>query len=293
MGDEGVVLVTGADGFVGRSVCALMRRTGVNCLGLDQRPCSETSQVCDIADHEALGAVFRAHRIGAVIHLAGVLPTASRANPELATRVNIVGSANLIEAAVTFGVARFVFGSSMSVYGAEGDGFPVSEDRPARPTDLYGTAKRYVEIYGETLGRTKRLNFTALRIATVVGPGARDTASPWRSDLFDRLSSGASQPILIPYPEDAVLSLVHVEDVAQMLVSLVLRENAPWPIYNTPAESCRALDLKRMVEGLNGSLRVELDSAIQRQTPPVADGRRFVTDFRYQAPSLAERLRIS
>lgn len=294
MSDDGVVLVTGADGFVGRSVCALMRRTGLNYLGLDKRPCENSGiawQVCDITDGATLAAVFRTYKIGVVIHLAAVLPTASRSNPELATRVNIVGSTNLINAAVTFGAERFVFGSSMSVYGSEGNGVPLSEDSSAGPTDLYGAAKRYVEIYGETIAKTKGLNFTALRIATVVGPGARNTASPWRSDIFDRLSSGARQPIVIPYPEDAVLSLVHVEDVARMLISLALRENMPSQIYNTPAENCRALDLKCMVEALDGSLRVELDNANQRRTPPIADGAKFAVAFAYEAPSLAERLR--
>jgi nucleoside-diphosphate-sugar epimerase len=279
MNDDGMILVTGADGFVGRSVCAALRRAGLDHLGLDRR-------VCDITDQAQLGAIFRAHRIGAVIHLAAILPTASRANPELATRVNVVGSVNLLEAAVASGVARFVFGSSMSVYGAEGDGSPVSEESPARPTDLYGSAKRYVEIYGEILAKTKALDFRALRIATVVGPGASNTASPWRSDIFDRLS----ERIVIPYPEDAVLSLVHVEDVAQMLVLLVSRQHVPWPVYNTPAENCRVVDLKRMVESL-GVLRVELDSTSRRRTPPVADGRRFATDFAYEARSLEERLR--
>ena len=293
MGKDRAILVTGAGGFIGRSVGAALRRTGLNYVGLDRRPGDDPVtgwQVCDITDGAALATVFRTHTIGAVIHLAAVLPTAARAHPELATRVNVVGSANLIDAAVSSGVERFIFGSSMSVYGAEGNGSPLSEDCPAQPTDLYGAAKRYVEIYGETIAQTKRLSFTALRIATVVGPGARHTASPWRSEIFERLGTGASRPIVIPYPEDAVLSLVHVEDVARMLILLARRENIPSQTYNTPAENCRARELKRLVEALEGSPRVELDNASQRRAPPVADGARFVRDFAYAAPSLAERL---
>jgi len=294
MDEDRAILVTGAGGFIGRCVCAALRRAGLNCVGLDRCPDDDPGtgwQVCDITDGAALATVLRTHTIGVVIHLAAVLPTASRAHPDLATQVNIAGSTNLIDAAVSSGAEHFIFGSSMSVYGAEGNGSPLSEDCPAQPTDLYGAAKRYVEIYGESLAKSKRLSFTALRIATVVGPGARHTASPWRSEIFEGSGTGAGRPIVIPYPEDAVLSLVHVEDVARMLILLARRENIPSRIYNTPAENCRAQELKRMVEALEGCPRVELDNAGQRRTPPVADGTRFIRDFAYAAPSLAERLR--
>jgi hypothetical protein len=53
----------------------------------------------------------------------------------------------------------------MSVYGAARDDTPVSEQAPANPVDLYGAAKRYIEIYGQSLAR--ETTFVALRIATI------------------------------------------------------------------------------------------------------------------------------
>jgi nucleoside-diphosphate-sugar epimerase len=148
-----------------------------------------------------------------------------------------------------------------------------------------------VEIYGETVAKAQGLSFTALRIATVVGSGARKTASPWRSEIFDKPNADDSQPIVIPFSGDVVLSLVHVEDVARMLLLLATQDNSSTRIYNTPAENCRAGDLKRMVEAREDCPRVELGTANQRAAPSVADGARFIGDFAYTTTSLEQRLR--
>jgi len=293
MGPEKVVLVTGAGGFIGRQVCAQLRRANFEHIGLDQQPREDAVtgwQACDITDSEALGRVFGACKVGAVIHLAAVLPSASRSNPSLATRVNIVGSTNLLEAAAHCGVERFVLASSMSVYGCVGTAEFRSEQDPAAPTDVYGAAKRYVEIYGETLAKNRGLRFTALRIATVVGPGARNTASPWRSEIFEKLATGTSQEIVVPFRHRASLSLVHVEDVARMLILLAQQDRLASPIYNTPAETWPLQKLKEFIETLDRSVAVELGSSNSEGTPPLADGARFVRDFAFHLPSLADRL---
>lgn len=61
---------------------------------------------------------------------------------------------------------------------------------------------------------------SALRIATVVGSGARHTASPWRSEIFEKLGTTLEQRIVLPFAADSMISIVHVEDAARMLVLL-------------------------------------------------------------------------
>ena len=58
----------------------------------------------------------------------------------------------------------------------------------------------------------------SLRIARVIGPGIKKTASPWRSRIFE--APPRDDSVQIPYAPEALLSLVHVEDVARMLVML-------------------------------------------------------------------------
>jgi UDP-glucuronate 4-epimerase len=283
-----VILVTGAGGFLGRSVCEQLSRASRPCLGADLR---DTEYACDVADGAAVARLFATHKIETVIHLAAVLPSAAHADPSLATRVNIAGSVNLIDRAAECGLRRFVFGSSMSVFGAAGDGTPLNEETPASPSEVYGAAKRYGEIYGDAIARNKGMSFLVLRIATIVGPGVRRTASPWRSEIFEKLARGAPQRIAIPFSEDAVLSLVHVEDTARMLILLATREPIPAHLYHTPAENWRIEDLKRAVEAVDANVTVELDSTSRRAGPPVADGTMFVRDFDYRALGLLRRMK--
>jgi nucleoside-diphosphate-sugar epimerase len=282
------VLVSGAAGFIGRHTCAELKRAGIPFIGVDRFE-SDTSRSCDLLDAGAISSLFRRQSIQSIIHLAAVLPTASSADPLNATAVNISGSIGLLRAAVAAGCRRFVFGSSTSVYGSEGLTQPISEDVPPSPNDVYGAAKRYVEIVGEVLAEKSLVEFTGLRMATVVGSGARNTSSPWRSEIFDKLGTGTSQSIALPYSPDDLLTLVHVEDVARMLVALVQKPVLQRRFYNTPAEVWRVAELKRTIENIDLSVKMVLTG--RKRLAPLADGKAFVDEFNFPMPAITDRLR--
>ena len=293
MNAQGTVLVTGASGFIGRHVCHQLRRGGISFLGLDHRAGEDGAlevRTCDISDVKAISELFREHSIDTVIHLAAVLQSGARVDPALATRVNIDATLGLLELAVQARVSRFVFASSVSVYGSLGSKHLFREKDAAAPIDLYGTAKRYVEIYGEQLSARGGLSFVALRIAGVVGAGAKSTTSPWRSEIFEKLGRGVAQKIVMPFEPDSVLSLVHVEDVADMLVGLARRRHLQSRIYNTPAENWAITELKTRLEALDGKVSVEIPEDGGRPAPALSDGARFCADFRYRLPALHDRL---
>jgi len=116
------VLVTGGRGFIGRAVVKLLQRSGCGVVSLDAAPGTSSSASrheveCDLIDVKQLQRVFEIEPVGGIIDLAAILPTAALREPALATEVNVHGSLNLLEMARGFGVRRFVFGSSLSVYG--------------------------------------------------------------------------------------------------------------------------------------------------------------------------------
>lgn len=294
------VLVTGGRGFIGRSVCSALSAQGYDVVALDRaggddpaRELPVSGVECDVRDAERVDEVFRRFSPAAVVHLASLLNTASRRNPLDATAVNIGGSLNLLEAARKFHAPRVVYGSSISVYGSRPGRDSVSETDPAAPEDVYGATKRYVEIVGETYRQRFEVEFVALRIASVIGRGAASTSSPWRSEIFEKLGRSASRAaeVSIPYRGEETLPLVHVDEVAGMIGRLVEAERVAFPVYNTPAESWRVIDLARLVGSLDGTLRIRFGEAEVRGIPRAIDGQRLVTEFEYIPLSLEERFR--
>jgi nucleoside-diphosphate-sugar epimerase len=244
----------------------------------------------DITDREQLRSLFQAPRIAAIVHLAAILPTMAQHEPTRATEVNVGGSLNLLDMARQFGVRRFIFGSSLSVYGTCPAEQVVTEMDRAAPGDLYGAAKLYVEQLGDAYRQAHGLEFVSLRIGRVVGPGARSATSAWRSEIFERLGTATPAEIEIPYAESERILLVHVEDVAEMFLKLLQAQQAAHGIYNAACESVVVGDLRRELEQLNSRLRVKLGGHAVVGNPRQVDWSRFAREFEMQVMPMFQKL---
>jgi len=296
------VLVTGGRGFIGRAVTFLLQRLGYDVVSVDTTPYDsvrthdqESGQkiLCDISNREELLHAFEAERIGGIIHLAAILPTAAQRDPLRATQVNVVGSLNLLELARRFGVRRFVFGSSLSVYGIWPADRIVSEQDRAAPEDIYGAAKLYVEQMGKVFSDRDGLEFVSLRIGRVVGAGAQSASSAWRSHVFEHLDATSPVDISLPYAPSERILAVHVDDVARMLVTVVQAARAKYTIYNAHCESIVVADLKREVERLNSNITVSLGGESVVGNPRLLDCSRFAGEFAFQTLPIFERLKTA
>ncbi|MCX7619127.1 GDP-mannose 4,6-dehydratase, partial [Tepidiforma sp.] len=160
------ILLTGGAGFIGSHLAEALLGRGCRLLILDDlnpyydpalkranleqvRRAGSFEFVCgDICDAPLVDGLFSRFRPEAVIHLAaraGVRPSLEQ--PALYQRVNVEGTAVLLEAARRCGVPLFLFASSSSVYGAASR-VPFSEEDPVRaPTSPYAASK----IAGEAL----------------------------------------------------------------------------------------------------------------------------------------------
>lgn len=253
--------MTGANGHIGTELCRTLHASGRGFLGIDVKPDPVRGIVaCDLRAKDAVSKLFEIHPIRIVVHTAGILPSAFTRDPLQGAAVNVGGSVQLLQAATRSKVKRFVFASSMSVYGSAASNRPLTEDDPAAPDDPYGGSKRFVELIGNALAQQSPLQFVSLRIARVIGPGIKRTSSPWRSQIFEPAS--AKDVIPLPFAPDAKVSL---------------------------AEIWEAKDLKHAVEELVG-IRVELGVG---DGGPVCHGERFAREFRFRFPGLRERLILS
>ncbi|MDQ2922616.1 MAG: GDP-mannose 4,6-dehydratase [Acidobacteriota bacterium] len=152
----------------------------------------------DIRDKRALEKVFNEVFGGGdfecIVHLAaraGVRPSLEQ--PLLYAETNIEGTLNLLELARAFGIKRFVFGSSSSVYGSNAK-VPFSEDDQIRqPISPYAATKAAGELLCHTYSHLYNMRCICLRFFTVYGPRQRPDLAIHK---FTRLiSEGAPVPV--------------------------------------------------------------------------------------------------
>lgn len=187
-----VILVTGGAGFIGSHLCETLLDQGDKVICLDNfcdfyDPELKESNITDCLKHEnftlergdirdsdVLTAIFAAHRIDCVVHLAamaGVRP--SIADPALYTDVNVTGTLSVLRACQEHKVTRLVFASSSSVYGNRND-LPFSEsDNVDRPVSPYAATKIAGEMLCHTWHHLYAMSVICLRFFTVYGPRQR------------------------------------------------------------------------------------------------------------------------
>ncbi len=147
-----VSLVTGGAGFIGSHVVDSLIEAGHRVVVLDDLSGGFTDNVHPdatfvrgtICDHEQINRLFNRHRFTHVYHLAAyAAENLSHFIKRFNYNNNLIGSVNLINAAVNHGVECFVFTSSIAVYGA--NQLPMAEDMIPLPEDSYGISKLAVE----------------------------------------------------------------------------------------------------------------------------------------------------
>jgi UDP-glucuronate 4-epimerase len=207
-----LVLVTGAAGFIGSNLTERLLGHGYGVIGLDNfddnySPGIKWNNISnlegkegfllvrgDIRDATLLDRIFSENMITTVVHLAaraGVRPSLEQ--PNLYEEVNVAGTINLLEASRTYGVERFIFGSSSSVYGLNSQ-VPFDEDSKVDyPTSPYAASKAAAELYCRTYSHLYSLPVTVLRFFTVYGPRQRPEMA---IHLFIRMiESGEEIPV--------------------------------------------------------------------------------------------------
>ena len=207
---KGVVVVTGANGFVGSTLCPLLEAQG----WIVRRAVRTAQQAGDFAVGEmGPGAEWRPALEGAnaIVHLAArthvLHDTASDPLAEY-RRINVEGTARLVQAAERASVMRFVLMSSIKVNGEITHGAPFTESMAPQPVDAYGITKREAE----DAVRASSLDATILRPPLVYGPGVKAN--------FLRLLDGVARRMPLPLAAiDNRRSLIYVKNLAHAITT--------------------------------------------------------------------------
>jgi UDP-glucose 4-epimerase len=147
------VLLTGSSGWLGRFLAPRLRAVGHAVIGLDVAPETDTQIIGSVADRTLVERACSDHGVEAIVH-AGALhkPDITHVPAQAFVEVNVTGTLNLLQAAVTAGHDRFVFTSTTSVMVSqarqEASSAAVWLDEgsgPLAPRNIYGVTKRAAE----------------------------------------------------------------------------------------------------------------------------------------------------
>ena len=263
------MLVTGGLGVNGAWVTRALLARGIRPVVVDARAdfslltAAERDAITfiagDFTDPAVLDAAF-AETPAAVIHMAARVGNAEEDVPET-VRVNVHGTALLLERARQAGVARFVYTSSRAVYGGlVGPYGPpeyraVPEDHPCRPVRVYDVTKHAAEGIGRNYARKFGMEFVALRFAMIFGPGK--TARHGGYGVLSRIIEGGirHEPVRIAQGGDALDDMIYVADVADAVATAALHPKPGFDAYNISHGLGRSLhemaDAVRAVTGAN------------------------------------------
>jgi UDP-glucose 4-epimerase len=213
------VVVTGVAGFIGSQVAARMGREGIAVVGVDDLSSGKVANIPSTiefveGDLAVQGTIAKLPKqCAAVLHLAGQSSgEMSFDDPVADLHKNTVSTLNLIQYAISVGVQRFVYASSMSVYGNVPDA-PIAEDEHVAPLSCYGVGKLAAENYLTVFA--KQLSSVNMRMFNVYGPG-QDMSNLRQGMVSIYLAQAlANKHIVVKGSLERFRDFIFIEDVVE------------------------------------------------------------------------------
>jgi UDP-glucuronate 4-epimerase len=304
------ILVTGAAGFIGFHVARRLLQNGRKIVGLDNLnnyydPSLKEARVAelrklpgftfvklDLAERDAMAALFAEHRFPQVVHLAAQAGVRySLVNPHAYVDANLQGFANVLEGCRHNACKHLLFASSSSVYGANTK-LPFSvHDNVDHPISLYAATKKANELMAHSYSHLFGLPATGLRFFTVYGPWGRPDMAMFifASAIVDgkplRLFNNGNMRRDFTYIDDVTEAVVRVLDRVPVPNSAWSGEapdpatsKAPWRIYNIGNN--RTVEVSGVVELLEQEFgRLAIREMAPMQPGDVSETRADVDDL--------------
>jgi len=217
------ILVTGGAGFIGSNVSDALVKDGHEVTVLDNLSTGKEENInpevkfynVDLLDMESLELVFREFKPDVVNHHAAQIDVRkSVEDPAFDAETNIIGSLNLFELSINYGVRRIIFSSTGGALYGEPSNLPATEDTPIEPLSPYGVSKYCVENYLNYFKRLYGIERVILRYANVYGPRQDPLGEAGVVAIFTGKILKGEKPVI--YGDgNQTRDYVFVEDVVQ------------------------------------------------------------------------------
>lgn len=290
------ILVTGVAGFIGSAVAQKLLAQGHQVVGVDnlndyydvslkQARLDTTPQTgftfvtLDIADRDAVAALFAAHAFNRVIHLAAQAGVRySLENPHAYADSNLVGHLNILEGCRHHQVEHLVYASSSSVYGLNAKVPFETSHSVDHPVSLYAATKKSNELMAHSYSHLYNIPTTGLRFFTVYGPWGRPDMAPF---IFTKkILDGETIDINnhgdmwrdFTYVDDIVEGVVRIADVVPardddwtVEGGSPASSSAPYALYNIGHGS--PINLMDFIQAIESELGIEAKKNFRGMQP--------------------------
>jgi len=224
------VLVTGGAGFIGSNTVNKLvelksKRVIDDIIVLDNFTTGTISNLKDVRQYikiidgdvrypDRYENLIKNYNVEYILHLAAVVSLEEvYENPRLALETNVLGTLNMLELARKHDVKRFVYASSVAVYGEPVE-LPIKESHPTKPANLYGLTKLMGEHLALQYSKDYGIEVISLRYFNVYGPRMRK--GPYGGVIYKFISSliRGERPVI--YGDGTqTRDFVYVDDVAE------------------------------------------------------------------------------
>lgn len=241
------VIVTGAAGCIGAWVIKLLAQAGANPIAYDLSDnrsrhdlISDDSKAIawelgDISNYDRLLEVIKSHRATAIIHLAALQVPFCKSDPVASTRINVMGSINVLEAARQAGITRLTYASSVAA--------PAMGVNDWLAT-LYGAHKVCGEQMAQVYWQDWQVPSVGIRPSIIYGPGRDQGMSAAPTIALLAAMTGTAYQI----PFTGPVAYVHAEDAAQRFVAAISRDTQGAPVFDLSGTSVDTQQVVAMIE---------------------------------------------
>ena len=282
------VLVTGGLGFIGSKVVLQLLKRNISVIIADidiEKNRSKLENIInkigkdknlikyeklDITNYQNVEKIFQNYKLDSVINLAYGIGAICEENPLLASKINIVGTTIIFEMIVKYKIRRLVFTSSETVYGTNQEFFgnkAVTENDFSGINNhffTYGVMKLLNEFMAEKYIKRHGCSIAYTRPSVVFGYGRQNTALNWAEDF-------AAKPALnktanLPFSKNNKDNWIYVDDCAEQLVRLALKDKLNYSCFNTGSETVDGHQLEKTVKKIIPNADLVFDENI-KSTP--------------------------
>ncbi|EDM29435.1 hypothetical protein LNTAR_16833 [Lentisphaera araneosa HTCC2155] len=265
------VMIIGGSGCVGEETAkALLKSQNCEVIAVSRGKAAHDAiegviyEQGDILDKESILRLLQKYAVTHLLHTAALRTSQCKANPEQAVQVNIIGTANVLEAIREYAkLEHVVFISTAAVYKVPKDGTRPDENSPVEALNLYTSTKLAGEALVESYAHSYGLQCSVLRPQIIYGPSRGEEGSTAGVSLALK-EARAGRAYTIPF--SGQYAFTYSEDIGAFCKEVLLdsKSNSAFELYNLPGES---LDIDDVVKEINSQSGKDLISYLPNQYP--------------------------